>query len=1221
MTGTLDFVYAMNLATAVAIISALRFIEMFRIIFDKMSQPPDSGPESSALIIANKANTRQYNKRGASSAERSLAVKLCVSGLIFLVAAIAMLSPFQACATETIAPVVRSAAEIDYPPFSIVHEDGRADGFSVELMRETLGKMGRKATFRTGPWAEVRGWLEKGEIDALPLVGRTPEREHLFDFTFPYMTMYGAIVVRKEANARSLADLRGQQVCVMKGDNAEEFLRREKRDFIISTTPSFTDAFHALSKGSCDAVVVQRLVALRLLEETGIRNLKIVDAPVYGFSQDFCFAVKKGDSKLLSVLNEGLALAVADGTHRRLHAKWFAHLELPSDRTIVIGGDHNYPPFEFLDEKGRPAGFTVELTRAVAREMNIDARIQLGPWADMVDALRDGKIDALEGMFYSPERDRVLDFSPRYLVIHCVGVVRKGEGPPPSKIEELRGRDLVVQAGDAILDALAEHGIEARVTTVETQEDVARAVAEGRNDIGLMTRFGALHAVRKYGWKNIEIGRQAFYSGEYAYAVPQGNEALLAQFTEGLRILKDSGEYQRIYEKWLGVYEPSISSREAIRRVALVAAPLLMIVILALLWSWSLRRQIAVRTRELRESLERFRAVFEAANVGKSITLPTGEININKAFADMLGYSVDDLKGKSWQELTPPEDVPETERRIAPLLDGKEDHTRFDKRYVRKDGSAVWTDVSSTIRRDSNNNPLHFITTVVDITERKRAEKFLRESEERYRSTLDGMLEGCQIITPEWKYAYVNEAAARHGRKRTDELIGHTMMEAYPGIEDTELFSALRECMMERVPRRFENEFKYADGGRGYFQLSVEPVPEGLFILSQDITKQRIMEAQLIQSQKMESVGRLAGGVAHDFNNMLSVIIGNAEIAMASMDAADPIYKDIEEIHKAGERSAELTRQLLAFARKQTVSPVAMDLNKSVSNMLKMLQRLIGEDIDLVWKPGHNIWTIKIDPSQIDRIIANLIVNARESIAGVGKVTIETENTALDEEYCADHIGFIPGEYAMIAVSDDGCGMDTETLNNIFEPFYTTKGKGTGLGLATVYGAVRQNNGFINVYSEPGKGSTFKVYLPRFESENGEETAKTGPPRLRPTGTETVLIVEDEPAILSLGKRILEGLGYKTLAAKTPSEAFQKAEEYAGDIHLLLTDVVMPEMTGREVAEKLGATRPNMKFLYMSGYTANVIAHHGILDAGVRFVQKPFSVDELAQKIREALDG
>jgi two-component system sensor histidine kinase EvgS len=417
------------------------------------------------------------------------------------------LYPSSGFANEITALTVRSACEVDYPPFSIVHEDGRADGFSVELLRAVLAKMGREVTFQTGPWSEVLGWLQRGEIQALPLVGRTPEREPLFDFTVPYMTMQGAIVIRSGTqDVYSLADLRGRRVGVMKGDNAEEFLRREDRGFEIVTTATFSDALHALAAGRCDAVVIQRLVAIRLLAETNLKNLKIVDRPIQEYSQEFCFAVRAGDRELLAVLNEGLALAVADGTHRRLHVKWFAQLELPADRPIIVGGDYNYPPFEFLDERGRPTGFTVELTRAIARELNMDLRVQLGPWEEMVNGLRDGKIDALEGMFYSPKRDWEFDFSPQYLMVHYVSMVRKGEGPPPTTIGALQGRDLVVQAGDAILDVLMDQGIEARITTVPTQEDVVRAVADSPNACGLGIRISALYLIKKHGWTNIEVG-------------------------------------------------------------------------------------------------------------------------------------------------------------------------------------------------------------------------------------------------------------------------------------------------------------------------------------------------------------------------------------------------------------------------------------------------------------------------------------------------------------------------------------------------------------------------------------------------------------------------------------------------------------------------------------------------------------------------------------------
>ena len=297
---------------------------------------------------------------------------------------------------------LKSAAEIDYPPFSFVDADGMASGFSVELLRAALSAMRREVTFRTGPWAKVRLWLERGEVQALPLVGRTPEREPLFDFTFPYMSIHGAIVVRKgETKIRNLRDMRGKQVAVMKGDNAEEFLRREEQGIKIHTTATFARPLRELSEGRYAAVVIQRLVALRLIKKLNLTNLQVVNHPIEGFRQDFCFAVKEGDRETLALLNEGLALVMADGTYRHLHAKWFASLQLPTTRRIVIGGDHNYPPFEYLDENGRPAGYNVDLTRAIARALDLDVEIRLGPWSEIRKQLASGEIDAVQGMLYS----------------------------------------------------------------------------------------------------------------------------------------------------------------------------------------------------------------------------------------------------------------------------------------------------------------------------------------------------------------------------------------------------------------------------------------------------------------------------------------------------------------------------------------------------------------------------------------------------------------------------------------------------------------------------------------------------------------------------------------------------------------------------------------------------------------------------------------------------
>jgi two-component system cell cycle sensor histidine kinase/response regulator CckA len=386
-----------------------------------------------------------------------------------------------------------------------------------------------------------------------------------------------------------------------------------------------------------------------------------------------------------------------------------------------------------------------------------------------------------------------------------------------------------------------------------------------------------------------------------------------------------------------------------------------------------------------------------------------------------------------------------------------------------------------------------------------------------------------------------------------------------------------------------------------------------------EVEKEKL-QAQLTHAQKMESVGRLAGGVAHDFNNMLQAILGNVDLALQDLPSDSPVRESLEEIEKSAHRSADLTRQLLAFARKQTIAPEVLDLNETVEGMLKMLRRLIGEDIDLFWLPGADLWRVKMDPSQLNQVLANLCVNARDAIEGVGKVTIETSNVTLDDTYVVTHPEAVAGDYVLLVVSDTGKGMDTETRSHLFEPFFTTKeqGKGTGLGLATVFGIVKQNLGLISVYSEPGQGTTFKIYLPRTEAQAQAGGAVAPGRDLR--GTETVLLVEDEEQILNLGRRILEQQGYQVLAASTPQAALALAAQQAGPIHLLITDVVMPGMNGKELTEQLRIRHPELQSLFMSGYTANVIAHHGVLDAGVAFLQKPFTIQALAEKAREVLE-
>ncbi|MBU4261395.1 MAG: response regulator [Proteobacteria bacterium] len=451
-----------------------------------------------------------------------------------------------------------------------------------------------------------------------------------------------------------------------------------------------------------------------------------------------------------------------------------------------------------------------------------------------------------------------------------------------------------------------------------------------------------------------------------------------------------------------------------------------------------------------------------------------------------------------------------------------------------------------------------------------------------------------------------------------------------PGV-DWLLFSGLPKATMEEAAtQRLQQAFRQISDGN--FSHRIQSTPTNtLSTLVDEFNKmsarlslaekyRQEMESQLRQAQKMEAVGRLAGGVAHDYNNMIGVILGYTEMALERVASNDPLHDDLLEVIHAAKRSKELTRQLLAFARCQPIAPQVLDINDTVYSMLKMLHPLIGEDIELVWCPGEQVWPIEIDPSQIDQILANLCVNARDAISGVGKIIIETANFEIDEAYCSMHRGFVPGEFARLTVSDDGAGMDATILNNIFEPFFSTKavGHGTGLGLATVYGIVKQNNGFINVYSEPGHGAAFKIYLPRATGQSVDVLAKSTVATSL-GNNETLLLVEDEVAILKLAERVLKGLGYRVMAANSPLEAIAMAENSPEPIDLLITDVIMPELNGRDLANRLQGIFPGLKVLFMSGYTSNVIIHRGVLDKDVFLLQKPFSKNELAGKIREVL--
>lgn len=513
--------------------------------------------------------------------------------------------------------VIRSASEIDYPPYCIVSAEGQADGFSVELLRAVLKTMGHEVSFTVGPWDDVKQSLIDGRVQVLPLVGRTPEREKLFDFTFPYLTMHGTLVVRSsDPRIRSLADLSGKKVAVMRGDNAEEFVRRIHLNADIVTTSTFDQALLELSEGKHDAVVIQRLLALQLIQQAGLKDLRSVGPPLLEFQQSFCFAVAEGDKELLEILNEGLSIVVADGTFRRLHSKWFAPLEAAATayKRIVVGGDSDYPPYEFLDENGEPAGYNVELTRAIARQLGLEVTFRLGPWNEIRAALSRGEIDLIQGLFFSAERQTEFDFSTAHTVVSHAIAVRDGT-PMPKNLSDLAGKSILVMRGDIMYEAALESGYAEQLIPVDSQEEALRRLAAGEADCALVAKLPARYWMETYGWKNLRLSAASVQSPEFCFGFPKGKSQLVAFFSEGLAELRASGEYRQIYAKWLGVYDgDALPVEQAIKMALWVVIPLLLLLLGAGLWSRTLRRAVRSRTLELRkENAARKRAQTQLA--------------------------------------------------------------------------------------------------------------------------------------------------------------------------------------------------------------------------------------------------------------------------------------------------------------------------------------------------------------------------------------------------------------------------------------------------------------------------------------------------------------------------------------------------------------------------------------------------------------------------------
>jgi two-component system cell cycle sensor histidine kinase/response regulator CckA len=630
--------------------------------------------------------------------------------------------------------------------------------------------------------------------------------------------------------------------------------------------------------------------------------------------------------------------------------------------------------------------------------------------------------------------------------------------------------------------------------------------------------------------------------------------------------------------------------------------------------------------RELVQREELFRLISEnAADLIAVVDMQGNRIYNSLSYERVLGYSAEELRSSSSFEQIHPEDRERVKEGAAEAR-GTGVGRPMEYRFRHKDGTWRVLESTASVIRDSKGEPEKLVIVNRDVTERKRAAEAVLRSETSFRTVVGDAPYGIFKANLAGKLVMVNPALEKMlGYTSEDELLAVNLASGvyrHPAEQEkiNELF------LRDRHFKDVEVEWKRKDGAFISVRCSGWPIKDeigtDMEVFAEDVTERRVLERQLRMAQKMEAVGRLSGGIAHDFNNLLGVVIGYIQVIKRTLVPGQPSYEYAEEIEKAGQRAVALTRQLLAFSRQQVLEPVILNLNTLVSEMQKMLPRLIGEDIQLNLILDPIIGQVKADSGQIEQVVMNLAVNSRDAMPDGGILTIQTANAELDAAFAREHPGSVPGQYVMLAVTDTGTGMDPETQAQIFEPFFTTKGrdKGTGLGLATVYGVVKQSNGYIAVESEKGKGALFKIYLPRIEEPVATRSESIQAP-LTVRGSETILLVEDAEPLRMLAQLFLKENGYHVLTAADGAKAQQVAAQTPGPIHLLLTDVVMPGINGRVLAERLAPLHPAMKVLYMSGYTDSFIAGHGVLEEGIHLLHKPFTEEALMRKIRELLDA
>jgi len=873
--------------------------------------------------------------------------------------------------------------------------------------------------------------------------------------------------------------------------------------------------------------------------------------------------------------------------------------------TLIVGSEQDYPPFATGMTDADAGGFTVELWKAVAAEAGLSYTIRVNPFREVLQNFKDGETDVLINLGHLEERDQFADFTVPHVIVHGAVFVREGETSIRSE-DDLVGKSIIVLNADMAHVYALTKGWKQQLVLVDTAAEGFRLLASGKHDAILIGKLPGMQTVLNMGLTDIKVLKfNAGFAQKFGFAVHEGQSELLAKINEGLAIVKANGTYDLLYQKWFGLYKViEVGLQDLLKYIIPIV-----LFFLGVGGYFFYRRQVErqVAAEALRESEERFNLAITGTGAGLwDWDMVNDTVYFSLQWKAMLGYEDHEIENafSGWKKLWHPDDVTRIEEALKDYLDEKTTRYEIEHRLRHKDGDWRWILTRGDIIKDHDGKPYRWVGTNLDITARKQVEedieKLARFTEEDPRAVVR--------VTKDGVLRYANPSS-----RTLLQLLGVRIGLALP--------DAWLELIRKATAGGTHETVNLVCGERT-FSVTAGYVPgrDYINLYANDITDRLRLQEEFRQSQKLEAVGHLAGGVAHDFNNLLTGIISCTEFVIENLKPDSPVHKDLDDVLGLGYRAANLTRQLLAFSRSQPLEPIVLRPNDLIENYAEMMGRLIGEDIAVELDLDPDLGNVLADPGQLEQVILNLAVNARDAMPGGGALHIQTENVVLDDEFIQRNQIAAPGPYILISIRDTGCGMEPATLSKMFDPFFTTKKqtKGTGLGMPTVYGIVAQHNGGIRAESTPGKGTEFFIYLPRVNEEPTQAEPQAG---TIGGGTETILVAEDDTIVRKITERYLGQLGYTVLSAPGGPEAVETAKGHKGKIDLLLTDVVMPEMGGRELFDKISAEREELKVLYMSGYTDNAIVHHGVLDKGLVFLNKPFQKNALAVKVRRALNN